>query len=152
MSPYVWKILEWDGKPQINKQTKQNMLICLNKLNIINKMQYNLERIAQEKILISTYKMTQKKNKTQNNFKCCQYLLLNTWRLEPYFFVVCLCVYVTLENFSRIWRCHHCRWRAANVDLCSALMAIESEGSLTGQTCCDTGLPFKIVISEDPWH
>ena len=33
-----------------------------------------------------------------------------------------------LENFSLIWRRHHCRWRATNFDLCSALMAIEQWG------------------------
>ena len=27
-----------------------------------------------------------------------------------------------------------------------------SEGSLTCHTHCDTGLPFIMVISEDPWH
>ena len=32
------------------------------------------------------------------------------------------------RNFSIIWRRHHCRWRAANFDLCSALMAIEQWG------------------------
>ena len=32
--------------------------------------------------------------------------------------------------FSLIWRRHHCRWRAANFDLCSALMAIEQWGFL----------------------
>ena len=32
------------------------------------------------------------------------------------------------QNFSLIWRRHHCRWRAANIDLCSALMAIEQWG------------------------
>ena len=35
-------------------------------------------------------------------------------------------VIVPLNNFSLIWRRHHCRWRAA--DLCSALMAIEGWG------------------------
>ena len=41
---------------------------------------------------------------------------------------VCLLFFVPLENFSLIWRSHHCRWRAANFDLCSALMAIEQWG------------------------
>ena len=41
---------------------------------------------------------------------------------------VCLKFIVPLENFSLIWRRHHCRWRAANFDLCSALMAIEQWG------------------------
>ena len=30
--------------------------------------------------------------------------------------------------FSLIWRRHHCRWRAANFYICSALMAIEQWG------------------------
>ena len=33
--------------------------------------------------------------------------------------------YVPLQNFSLIWGHHHCRWRAENFDLCTALMAIE---------------------------
>ena len=41
---------------------------------------------------------------------------------------VCLEFIVPLENFSLIWRRHHCRWKAANFDLCSALMAIEQWG------------------------
>ena len=36
--------------------------------------------------------------------------------------------FVPLENFSFIWKRHHYRWRAANFDLCSALMAIEQWG------------------------
>ena len=36
-----------------------------------------------------------------------------------------------LENFSLIWRRHLCRWRAANFDLWSALMAIEQWGFLS---------------------
>ena len=32
---------------------------------------------------------------------------------------------VPLENFSLIWRRHHCGWKAANFEICSALMAIE---------------------------
>ena len=35
---------------------------------------------------------------------------------------------VPLENFSFIWRRHHYRWKAANFDLCSALMAIVQWG------------------------
>ena len=59
---------------------------------------------------------------------------------------------VPFENFSLIWRRHHCRWRVANFDLCSVLMAIEQWVFLTCHTSCDTGLPFIMVISEDPWH
>ena len=46
-----------------------------------------------------------------------------------YIFILCLFVclgfIVPLQNFSLIWRRHHYWWRAANFDLCSALMAIE---------------------------
>ena len=38
---------------------------------------------------------------------------------------VCLGFFVSIENFSLIWRRHFCRWRAANFDLCLALMVIE---------------------------
>ena len=41
---------------------------------------------------------------------------------------VCLELFVPLENFSLIWRRHHCLWRAANIDLCSVLTAIEQWG------------------------
>ena len=38
---------------------------------------------------------------------------------------VCFEFFVPLENFSLIWRRHHCRIRAVNFDLCSVLMAID---------------------------
>ena len=41
---------------------------------------------------------------------------------------VCLEFFVPLENFWLIWRHYHSRWRAANFDLCSALLAIEQWG------------------------
>ena len=41
---------------------------------------------------------------------------------------VCLEFFVPFEKFSLIWKGHHCRWRAANFDLCSALLAIEQSG------------------------
>ena len=46
---------------------------------------------------------------------------------------------VPLENCSHILRRHHCRWRAANFDLYS--WPLNSEGSLTCHTHCDTCLP-----------
>ena len=59
-------------------------------------------------------------------------LRLSEWLVSEFFykicFFVCLELIVPLENFSLIWRRHHCRWRAANFDLCSALMAIEQWG------------------------
>ena len=59
-------------------------------------------------------------------------------------FVCLIGVYRPTRDFSLTWRRLHCRWRAANFDLCSALLAIER-----CHTHCDTGL---LVISEDPWH
>ena len=54
------------------------------------------------------------------------------WRFHCICTFVCLfgCVefIVPLKNFSLIWRRHHCRLKAANFDLCSALMAIEQWG------------------------
>ena len=56
--------------------------------------------------------------------KYCRYVV------KPYT-IVCLFVWSFSSHsriFSLIWRRHHCRWRAANFDLCSALMAIEQWG------------------------
>ena len=39
--------------------------------------------------------------------------------------MLCLEFSGPLENFSLIWRCHHCQWRVSNFDLRPALMAIE---------------------------
>ena len=73
--------------------------------------------------------------------------------LSNCYFLFVLQFIVPLENFFLlIWRRHHCRWRAANFDLCSPLMVIEQWGFFTCYTHCDTGLPFLMVISEDPWH
>ena len=44
---------------------------------------------------------------------------------------VCLKVFFPLENIWLIWRRYHFRWRGANFDLCSALMAIEQWGFFT---------------------
>ena len=44
------------------------------------------------------------------------------------YMLVCLGIFVLLENFSHIWRRHHYWWRATNFDLYSALMAIEQWG------------------------
>ena len=58
---------------------------------------------------------------------------------------------VQLENFSLIWRRHHYWWRAAN-SYARHSWPLSSEGSLACHTYCDTGHPFIMVISEDPWH
>ena len=43
-------------------------------------------------------------------------------------FFVCLGFIIPLDNFSHIWKIHHCRWRVAIFDLCLALMIIEQLG------------------------
>ena len=48
---------------------------------------------------------------------------------------------VPLDNFSLIWRRHHTRWKAVNVDLCSALMAIEHWGFFSVQHLLWHGAP-----------
>ena len=70
--------------------------------------------------------------------------------LFPHMFLfVCLFgIFVPLENFSLIWRRHLYRWRASNLDLCLALMAMEQWGLFS--THCDTGHPFIMAISDDP--
>ena len=65
---------------------------------------------------------------------------------------VCLESSVPLENLSLIWRGYRCRRRAMNFDLCLALMATEQWEFLSVPHYCDTGHPFKMVISEGPWH
>ena len=64
---------------------------------------------------------------TQNNIQSINYYDCYPVEVRCFCFV-CFGVFVPLENFSLIWRRHHYRWRAENVDLCSALMAIEQWG------------------------
>ena len=69
------------------------------------------------------------------NRECSSRTVRNISWFSPFFIhgffyclFVCLEFLVPLENFSLVWRRHHCQWRAANFDLCSALMAIEQWG------------------------
>ena len=58
-------------------------------------------------------------------------LINEEWDISICLFVclfVCLGFFVPFENFSLIWRLHHCRWRTTNSDLCTALMAIKQWG------------------------
>ena len=83
----------------------------------------------------------------QNKFYLCSLIPINTIlqandacfsleaskrKIRPYYiyssfvcFFVCLWFFVQSENFSLIWRRHNYWWKAANFDLCSALIAIE---------------------------
>ena len=51
---------------------------------------------------------------------------------------VYLRVFVPLENFSLIWRRHHCRLNAANLDLRSARVAIEQQRVVERATPTET--------------
>ena len=72
-----------------------------------------------------------------------------TTRHSIYFcLLVCLCFLTPFENFSLIWRRQHFRWRIYNWHS----WPLNSEGSFTCHIYCDTGKPFIMVISKDPWH
>ena len=66
-------------------------------------------------------------------------------------YIVCLGVFVPLENFSLIWRYHHYRWLQLLTYVWN-LWPLSREGSLTCHTYFDTGQRFKMVISEDLLH
>ena len=59
---------------------------------------------------------------------------------------------VPLENRSLIWRRHHCRWRAENFELYSALIAIEQWGFFYVPHLLWHGSSVFKVISDDSWH
>ena len=68
---------------------------------------------------------------------------------------VCLWFFVPLENFSLIWRRHHCRWRAAIFYLYSALVAIEQRGFFSVPHPLWHGASVyngHLRGPEDPWH
>ena len=70
----------------------------------------------------------------------------------PIRWFVCLGFFVPLKNISLIWRRHHCQWRAADFDLCSALMTIQHWGFFSVSHLLWPGHSFIMVISKDPWH
>ena len=65
-------------------------------------------------------------------------------------FFVCLGFFIPLENFSFISQ--HDRLSAANLTYARQSWPLSSVGSLACHTYCDTGHPYKMVSSEDPWH
>ena len=65
---------------------------------------------------------------------------------------VCMGVFVPLENFSLIWIRQYYRWRLQILTYARHLRPLSSEGTLACHTYCNMGQPFKMVISEDPWH
>ena len=67
-----------------------------------------------------------------------------------------VCLFVCFTSHSKIFHSFGdvtivC-WKAANFDLCSALMAIEQWGFFSLLHLLWSEHPFKIDISEDPWH
>jgi hypothetical protein len=69
-----------------------------------------------------------------------------------WFMIDYLRFYVLLKNFSLIWRRHHCRWRAANFGLCSALRAFEQGGIFIMPHLLWHGTSVFLVSSEGPPH
>ena len=62
-------------------------------------------------------------------------------------------MYVPLEYFSVIWRSHLYWWLQSNFDLYSALVTIAQWGFFSMPLLyCDTGHPFIMVVSKDPWY
>ena len=67
-----------------------------------------------------------------------------------YCLFVCLFgFFVPLENVSLIW---NVTITALNFDYARNLWPLSSEGSLACHNHCDTGHPFIMVFSMDPWH
>ena len=82
--------------------------------------------------------------------KYYQYINFTAW--YPYVCLFnCLGFYVKLKNFSLIWRYHHYRFRLQILTHAQHSWPLSSEGSLARHTHCDTGHPFIMVISDNPW-
>ena len=67
-------------------------------------------------------------------------------------FFVCLDFFVPHENFSLIGDVTIACKGLQILTYARHLWPLSSEGSLACHTYCDTGDPFIMVISEDPWH
>ena len=68
---------------------------------------------------------------------------------------ICVCFvgfYVHFENISFIWIRHHYRWRASNLNLYSAIMAIKQWWFLSVSQWQWHRSSCMMVISEDPWQ
>ena len=88
--------------------------------------------------------------KNANCLICCACLYLLKSILCLLFFV--LEFFISRKIFSLLWRRHHWRWRAENLYLCSALMAIEQWRFFSVPHLLCNGNPIIMVISEDPWQ
>ena len=87
-------------------------------------------------------------------FRLCRFCLFIVDRnYDPFVCLFdCLEFYVQLENFSFIWRRHHYGEGLQILTYTRHSLPLSSEGSLACHTYRDTGHPFIMVISEDPWQ
>ena len=93
----------------------------------------SLDRFNQHQIIVPSIVISTKSCHTHPMSFPLEHTLMvfnftSTWVSYTILFYVCLGIFFPFENFSLIWRHHHCWWRAANFDLCLALMAIEQWG------------------------
>ena len=61
-------------------------------------------------------------------------------------------VFRPIPEFLTFMETSHCWWRAANVDLRSARMSIEQLRFFSVPQLLNTGHPYIMVITENPWH
>ena len=86
-----------------------------------NRFNYNHLYIPSAKLLDPPLKSALPKNLTAR-----EYIIIVFVCLFVCLFVICLLgIYPSTREFSPISRRHHCRWRATNFDLFSALIVIE---------------------------
>ena len=85
------------------------------------------------------------------NFNIAENKLEYSFIFATNLFVVCFGFFVPPDYYHSYW-CHYYRWRAAhfNLHVCSALVAIEQCGFFSEAHLL--WHPFRMVISEDPWH
>ena len=69
-----------------------------------------------------------------------------------YFSFLCLEFFVLIEHFYSFGDVTMTYGGPQMLTYARHVWLLSSKGSLAWHTYCDTGLPFKMVISEDPWH
>ena len=106
----------------ISFSKSSNCMISYNKLSIIH-LNY-IPTILRKFVVILSFLILTDNTLGQTLSSFIIYNSISSWNF-------CLLVFgfiISLENCSLIWRRHHCRYRAANFNLCSALMVIEQWG------------------------
>ena len=87
----------------------------------------------------------------------CNIIMMTAWHISYICFLfVCLFVYLGLSSHLRIFHSYGDVTIAGEglqiLTYARHSWPLSSEGSLTSHTYCDTGHPFIMVISDDPWH